>query len=477
MINPVLMIAVPLGLAFISIIFKKAAKWILLAGVLINAIMLFFLEIGTVTIGGFSSNLHVINLSLGHYTYGGLALITVLFLVAVIVSFDKIGKNSTVLLTALAGLSGMVLTADLFNLFVFMEITAISAYILSMKGRKPEHSFNYLVLGSIGSVLFLLGTILIYNQTGFLSMSGIRIMMTTDKVQISSAAMFLPVFLVFAGMAVEAKLIPFAGWVKGVLGNADSLTGALFSAVYSVAILFALGNVMRTVILNVESVRIIIVIIGLITFAFGEAAAFRQKKMRRILLFSSIGQSGLAVTLFALGLTIPAIFVIINNSVGKFIMFTVAGKLNDTYATDDYTKLKGSFFSNKMIGIAFTISALSLAGLPLFFGFYAKLNALVGLFNGGNWFVPVIILGLAIVEGAYFIRLLISLWAPGKEGEYADAKHAVGTKKLFKPAKVALIFILSIIILAAGLLPDIAGDIITNGADTPFTMSQLKGGE
>lgn len=477
MLNPVLMIAVPLGLAFISIIFKKAAKWILLAGALVNVIMLFFLEMGTVTIGGFSANLHVINISLGSYSYGGLALLSVLFLVAVITSFDKIGKNSTVLLTALAGMSGMVLTADLFNLFVFMEITAISAYILSMRGKKPEHSFNYLVLGAVGSVLFLLGTILIYNQTGFLSMSGIRIMMTSDNVGISKAAMFLPLFLIFAGMAVEAKLIPFAGWVKGVLGNADSLTGALFSAVYSAAILFAIGTVIASTIATVESLRIVIVIIGLLTFAFGEAAAFRQKKIRKILLFSSIGQSGLAVALFALGLVVPAVFVIINNSVGKFIMFTVAGKLNETYETDDYTQLKGTFFTNKLVGVAFSISALSLAGLPLFFGFYAKLNALVGLFNGGNWFVPAIILGLAIVEGAYFIRLLISLWAPGKEGEYADAKHAVGTKKLFKPAKVALIFLLSIVILAAGLLPDVAGDIITNGADTPFTMSQLKGGE
>jgi multicomponent Na+:H+ antiporter subunit D len=463
-----------LGLAFISIIFKKAAKWILLAGALANVAMLFLLEQGAVAIGGFG-NIVAIHLVLGTHSYAGLALLSILFLAAVVISFGKIGKNSTVLLTALAGMSGMVLTTDLFNLFVFMEITAISAYILSMRGKKPEHSFNYLVLGAVGSVLFLLGTILIYNQTGFLGMRSIQLMIE-QQTQIR-VHMFLPFFLIFAGMAVEAKIIPFAGWVKGVLGNADGLTGPLFSAVYSAAILFAFGRVVGNVIYTVESIKILIVIIGLLTFAFGEAAAFRQKNIRKILLFSSIGQSGLAVALFALGLYIPAIFVIINNSVGKFIMFTVAGKLNDTYGTDDYTLLKGTFFNNKLIGIAFSISALSLIGLPLFFGFYAKLNALTALFNGGNWFIPVIILGLAIVEGAYFIRLLISLWAPGKEGEYAAAEHAVESKKLFKPVKVVLIFVLSLVILAAGLLPDIAGGFIVQGADTPFSISQLKGGE
>ena len=474
MLNPVLMIAVPLGLAFISVIFKKAAKWILLAGASINVIMLLFLEQGLVSIGGFS-NIVAINLVLNNHSYAGIALISVLFLAAVIISFDKIRKNSTVLLTALAGMIGMVLTTDLFNLFVFMEVTAISAYILSMRGKKPEHSFNYLVLGAVGSVLFLLGTILTYNQTSFLGMRSILIMI--ERNQQIRVHMFLPLFLIFAGMAVEAKLIPFAGWVKGVLGNADGLTGSLFSAVYSAAILFAIGKVIGIAVYTVESLAILIVVIGLLSFAFGEAAAFRQKNIRKILLFSSIGQSGLAVALFALGLYIPAILVIINNSVGKFIMFKVAGKLKDTYNTDDYTKIKGAFFSNKLIGVAFSISALSLVGLPLFFGFYIKLNALTALFNGGNWFVPMIILGLAIVEGAYFIRLLISLWAPGKEGEYAAAEHAVGTKKLFKPAKIVLIFILSLLILAAGLLPDIASDFITQGADTPFNMSQLKGGE
>jgi len=476
MINPVFMIAIPLGLAFISLIFKKASKWILVAGVTINVVMLFLLEWGSVAMGGFRIP-YGIQLMLSSYSFTGLAVVNIMFFVILLISFDKVEKNSVVLLTALAGMNGMILTMDLFNLFVFMEITAISAYILSMKGKKPEHSFNYLVLGSIGGVIFLLGTIIFYAQTGTLNMAIISSPVQQSAFDFSSATLFIPFFLIFAGMAVEAKLIPFGGWVKGVYGNADRLTGPLFSSVYAAAILFAMGRVFGELFVLNETIVIIVVITGLITFAFGEAAAFRQTKMRRILLFSSIGQSGLAVIMLALGFYFPAVLLIVNNALSKFIMFTITGKLQESYGTENYKELKGAFYKNKMTGVAFSIAALSMAGLPLFFGFYAKLNVLTALFGGGNWFIPAVILIFAIVEGAYFIRLLISLWAPGKEGEYADAKHAVETRKLFKPISVAIIFMLSLVILAAGLFPDFAGKTITSGAKAPFTMSQLKGGE
>ncbi len=478
MINPVFIIVIPLLLAFLSLVFKKVGKWLLLAGALINVALFFFLEKGEVILGGFKPPFGI-NLLLDNYSMVGVVLAGALFLAAIVISMDKASKYSVVLLTALAGLNGMLLTGDLFNLFVFMEITVISAYILSMAGKKPEHSFNYLVLGSIGSVFYLAGLIIFYSITGTLNMAD----MAGQSLATGSSELFVPLFLMFTGLAVEAKLIPFGGWVKGVYGNSNRLTGSLFASVYAMAILMVFGRIFNDVFTLEGAALTIIVIIGLATFVFGETAAFKQKSMRRILLFSSIGQSGLAAVLFALGLVFPAVLVVINNSLGKFIMFTITGKLKETYGTDDYNRLKGSFYSNKLIGIAFSIGALSLIGLPLFFGFYAKINALTALFNGGNWFIPAVILLIAIVEGAYFIRLLIALWAPGKEGEYADKAHIVGDSKIFNIKKTILIFIMSLAIIAAGLLPDLAGDLISSGdslmgGDGPaFTMSQLKGGE
>ena len=141
MINPVFMIAIPLILAFLSLVAVKIKKWLLLSGVLINMAILFFLEKGETVIGGFKPPFGI-NLILDNYSMVGLALAGLLLLAGVILSLDKADKYSTVLLTALAGINGMLLTGDLFNLFIFMEITVISAYIftyislLSSKSKK-----------------------------------------------------------------------------------------------------------------------------------------------------------------------------------------------------------------------------------------------------------------------------------------------------------------------------------------------------
>ena len=204
--------------------------------------------------------------------------------------------------------------------------------------------------------------------------------------------------------------------------------------------------------------------------------------VRKILLYSSIGQAGFAAVMMATGLIFPAVLIIINNVVAKFIMFSVTGGMRDAYGTDDYTKLKGVFYRNKLTGIAFTVAALSLVGLPLFFGFYAKLNALAALFTGGNWFLPAFILLLAVIEGAYFIRLAIALWAPGAEGVTASAEHAAGDKRIFGITGTIVVLVLSMILLAGGLLPDTAGKTISSGDDMlgsgpAVSISQLKGGE
>ncbi|MBN2557464.1 MAG: NADH-ubiquinone oxidoreductase [Clostridia bacterium] len=478
MLNPVLTIAIPLGLSFLSVILKKKRGWVLLAAACANVVMLFFLEKGEVVIGGFRAPFGI-NLILDAYALAGMAVAGTLFLAAVLVSRDKAERFSTVLLAALAGINGMLLTGDLFNLFVFMEITAISAYLLSSAGKKPEHSFNYLVLGSVGSVFYLLGLILLYSMTGTLNMAE----MSRLAGSMEPAALAVPVFLIFTGIAVEAKLIPAGGWVRGVLGNSDSLTGALFASVYSGAALFVFGRIFADVLLSEGAVQIVLILLGLLTFAFGEAAAFRQTSIRRILLYSSIGQSGLAAMLFATGLIFPAVLVIISNSVSKFVMFTTAGKITEIHGTDDYRELGGLFRGNRLIGTAFTISALSLTGIPLLFGFYAKLNVLAAYFNGRNYFLPAVILILAMVEGAYFIRLLIRLWTPGKEGEEPDAGAATKGTGLFKPVGAAVVFILSMAILAAGLLPDHAGEFISSdgglpGGDAPsINLSLTKGGQ
>ena len=478
MLNPVLLIAIPLGLAFIAVIFKKMQKWILAAGIIINAVLVFFLEKGETAIGGFKIPLGI-SLVVDNYSIIGVVLVNILALAAVVIAFKKAQGFVPVILAGLAGMNGMVLTGDLFNLFVFMEITAISAYILSSEGKKPEQSFNYLVIGSIGSVLYLLGLILLYNMTGTLNMA----LMSEKAALLGQTVVLIPLVMIFSGIAVEAKLLPMSGWVSGVLGNSNAFTGVMFASVYSSAALFVFGRIFSQILVPGTTAGIVLVTIALLTFASGQVAAFRSKSLRKVLLYSSIAQSGLAAALFATGFVFPAVLVIINNAVGKMVMFSSAGNLEEKYGTDDYNGLSGAFNKNTITGIAFTVAALSLTGIPLLFGFYTKLNVLAAYLNQGTFFVPAVILLGTIIEGAYFIRILIKLWAPGKEGEWANTDSAVGEKKIFNGAGTVAVVLAAALIVLSGLLPDASGKLISPdgellGDEGPtITMSMLKGGD
>ena len=223
-------------------------------------------------------------------------------------------------------------------------------------------------------------------------------------------------------------------------------------------------------------------VIGIITFIFGEFAAYKQVKIRKILLFSSIGQAGLIVTLFLSGLVFPAVLQIANNIISKLIMFSTAGAMQEAHATDDYTALKGAFYKNKLLGLSFTFAALSLMGLPLFFGFYAKLNVLYSVFASGNYYLPALILLLTIIEGAYFIRMLVTLWAPGKEGYESKAEDAVKEVRLMPVFSVVISLALALSITVSGLMPNLVNDLISPDGRLlgeqiqPFYISEMRGG-
>ncbi|MDY6894548.1 MAG: NADH-ubiquinone oxidoreductase, partial [Thermotogota bacterium] len=130
MINPVLLIVIPLLLAFVGVMFKNFSKSLLFFGLVLNTIFTFFVQKGSYELGGWQPPFGI-NLLVDNYSFFGIILINILFLVSSLIGMKKIGKYSLPLLISLAGLNGMVLTNDLFNFYVFFEIATISAYIIS----------------------------------------------------------------------------------------------------------------------------------------------------------------------------------------------------------------------------------------------------------------------------------------------------------------------------------------------------------
>ncbi len=403
--SAVYFIAVPLLAAFISILNKKVAPYLLLLVSFASITYLGFIELQEVVIGGFEAP-YGINLVLDQFSYVGLLIVNVLFFIVVALDVQKYSKLASILLVALAGLNGLLLTGDLFNLFVFIEISGIAAYLITTTNKKPLATFNYLVQGTVGSCLYLLGLIILYAMFGTLNMRGIGTLAADANV----VAVAFPFLLMFIGLGVEAKLLPLNSWVKGILGNSNTLSGPMIGAVYATAMGLVFGRLLVNVFAVSEQLQLIITIIIVVSITAGEAMAYASTKVREILLFSSIAQAALVVLLFVSGFTGWAVLLVIVNGVGKLVLFFITNLITEQVGSDEVNALKGVFTNNKIVGLSFTVASLSAIGLPLFVGFTVKMNMLGALFTTGEYLFPAVILLTSIVEGVYFVKLLIKLW-------------------------------------------------------------------
>lgn len=476
--NPALLIAVCLLAAFSALIFKKIDKIILFAVVLFNlvySIVTAFMYENPIVyeIGSFRPPFGI-SLVVDNYSLIGIVLLNVIFSLIVLLCFKLIDKYSVVLLISLAALNGIILTGDLFNLFVFLEIGAVAIYILTAMNKGYKHSFNYLILGSLASGLYLFGIVILYNLFGTLNINHIKELIGLTSYPIAKT-LALPMILIFIGLSVEAKLIPFSGWVKGVLKNANSLVGALIVSAYSTAILLVFGRLINTIFVMTDGLKIAFTIIAVITLTLAEFSAFSKRNLREILLFSSIAQSGLIVVLFINGLIMPAILVLVNNVISKLVLFILSAKIAKETGTDNINELNGVFARHKIMGLGFTAAAMSLIGLPFFFGFVAKASALIAVFESGNMWLPALILAVSIVEGVYIMRILANLWNTGKEGETAK----ISSLKDFeiKDYKLTAIVAVSIgvVIIIAGIIPIIGIKEFLSSDFLSFIISSIGG--
>ena len=457
--NPIVLIAVPLGLAFLSMIFKGQKGWLVLLGAAANVICLPLLDKGIYDLGGFMPPFGI-SLVLDQYSILGIFGLNILILIIYAMHMDQLNDMGAVLLVTLAALNGLILTGDLFNLFVFLEIATIGALLIASSRKKYVGVFNYLVIATVGSSLYLMGVVLLYITYGSLNM-----MHMSSVLNPADDVTRIALLLIVIGMAVEVKLFPVNGWVKGILKNADGFVGTMIGAIYAGVMLLVFGRLFGDVLPLSSTLRFVILFLAVITVIAGEVSAFASKNLREILLFSSIGQSGVVVLLFISGLNLAALMMLFSNVVTKAVLYEIAGRFGEE-GEDGLDVLAGVFRKNRVMGVAFTIASLSLIGMPVFFGFYAKMNMIFSLFQQNALLVVIVVVLLAaLVEGAYMIRVLVTLWNPGVEGELSiKAIDEEKTSAVFNPVATAAAVALAVVLLVAGLMPSYLMDFMNDGA-------------
>ena len=411
-----------------------------------------------------------INLYFGHFAALFVLIVAaVSFLMAVFsleaIKVEPIDKYAMLFLLLMLGATGMIATGDIFNLFVFMEITAISAYALTAynkTGEAAEASMKYIVLGGIGSSFFLIGVALIYGSLGTLNMAQIAQLAATMDPTVAQVGLALIIF----GLAVEAEIFPLNAWAPDAYQAAPHPITAMFSAFVVKAGLYAMARLLYLMqdVGSWNSVLRLLVILATLTVIVAELAALRQRNVKRMIAYSSIAQIGLIALAFALGTPSgvdAGVFHMVNHAIVKAILFLAVGYVAMTLGGAEIENFRGLGRRMPLMAFAISVGAIATVGIPLFNIFWSKVRIILATLNVGYTWAAILVLAASVVEAVYYFRLLHVIWFEG-DGERINENLAIGLMVLFLAALVVVI----------GIYPDYAWSLAQKAGNDIFNVAQ-----
>lgn len=331
----------------------------------------------------------------------------------------------------LSSLLALIYTNDLFTAYVFVEINTISACGLIMirqSGRTIEAATRYMIMSSLGSGLLLMGLCVLYDITGHLLMSNIKESIAYVYAQGTyNIPLVASIGMICVGLAIKSALYPFHTWLPDAYGYSTVSSAAILSSLVSKGYIFLLIKIFFRVvgfdiIVDTKIVNILFVF-GLLGMIMGSVNAIMENDIRRMVAFSSVAQIGYIYMGLGLGTTfgiVASIFHILSHASTKSLLFVAAAGLTDASGDSKrFEDLTGSGYRNPMAGIAFTMGACSMVGIPLFSGFISKLLfAEAAVQNSLAKMLPTLIcLAISTVLNAiYFMKTVIRLYTPKIRG-------------------------------------------------------------
>lgn len=333
-----------------------------------------------------------------------------------------IHKYYTLFLILTGSMLAFVFSADLFNMYVFLEVMTFAAISLTAfrehKYQSIEASFKYLVTGTIGSSFVLLGIILLYSQTGTLNLAQVGMMLTHPEgpVEIFAFASFL------TGFGVKAFLVPMHTWPPDAHMAAPSSISMLLSGVLSKTGVYGLIRILYFVYraMGLTSIQGLMVVWGTVTMLVGVSMALMQHDYKRLLAFHSVSQIGYVITGLGLG-TLAGItgglYHLLNHVLFKCLLFLTAGALLHRTGTSDLAKLGGLGKRMPWTFAFFGAGALSISGIPPFNGFASKWMIYGATLEAGYYPITIIAILVSVLTLASFIKVMHSAFlGPCPEG-------------------------------------------------------------
>jgi multicomponent Na+:H+ antiporter subunit D len=334
------------------------------------------------------------------------------------------------LLLMIAGMNGLVLATDLFNIYMFLEVAAVASYALVAFGLgqdELEASFKYLMLSAVASAFILLSITVIFALTGGTGFgavaSGLKLLNVKTIVGFCSA-------LFLMGFGLKAAIVPFHSWLPDAHPSAPAPISAMLSGVLiKVSGVYAMMRIFLNVFGLTPALTTVLSVLGIASIFVGALAALGQKDIKRMLAYSSISQIGYVVLGFAVGTPLGilgGLFHLFNHALFKSLLFLNAGAVEQSTGNRSLDKMGGLAKRMPVTAATSAVGSLSIAGVPPLNGFWSKLLIIIALVQADMFVLAVLaVLGsvvtlwyyLVLQRNAFFGRLN-ETWKAVKEAPF-----------------------------------------------------------
>ena len=345
---------------------------------------------------------------------GALSMIFARRSVAAEVPSDRVYLFYAMYLLCFTGLMGIPITGDAFNLFVFLEISALSSYVLISLGRDRRAlmaAFRYLIMGTLGATFYIIGVGLMYMMTGTLNMADLAARIP-DLIHVRTIQVALAFLTV--GISLKLALFPLHLWLPNAYTFAPTVVTVFLAATATKVAVYVLIRIVYTVfngpvIFAAMPINEMLVVLGVLSMLGGALTAIWETNVKRLLAFSSISQIGymvLGLGLAELSGLAGSIVHIFNHAMIKAMLFMAIGCVVFRVGSADLVAIRGFGKRMPVTAACIVVGGLSLVGAPLTLGFVTKWLLLQGVLAKGWWWVAALIVVASLLALVYVWRIV-----------------------------------------------------------------------
>ena len=315
----------------------------------------------------------------------------------------RLGSFLGLMLAFAAAMIGIVLSDNVFALFVFWEITTVTSYLLigfnDDQGSARAAALRALLTTGLGGLALLAGLVLLVMETGSTSISE----MTAAPPRGTVAAVALG--LVLLGAFTKSAQAPFHNWLPAAMAAPTPASTYLHSATMVKAGVFLLVRLWP--LFAMSDWRYVVTATGLVTMALGAWRALRQYDLKLLLAYSTISQLGFITALIGLGQTYAAVSVLVAHALFKSALFLTVGTVDHQTKTRDIRVLSGVATRMPVVAAIALLAASSMAGIPPLLGFVTKEAAFDALIGAGDWGPLIVIAAASALTVTYALRFVV----------------------------------------------------------------------